>query len=153
MQPAYEGARCDPITFLGTKADGHGHSRARCFSTVIKVSRCTGLSPCTMAQIPTRQRILASQNLWKHEGQVMIQKWVAVVGRRVLEAPHRRASDFERETERNTHNTRPRAASEEAFERVVSDCVLPPLICILPRHQRNRQTLACRTQILLVWNV
>ena len=38
---------------------------------VIKhVSRFTGLSPCTMAQIPTRQRILASQNLWKHEGLV-----------------------------------------------------------------------------------
>ena len=27
------------------------------------VSRFTGLSPCTMAQIATRQRILASQNL------------------------------------------------------------------------------------------
>ena len=34
------------------------------------VSRFTGLSPCTMAQIPTRQHILASQKLWKHEGLV-----------------------------------------------------------------------------------
>ena len=31
-----------------------------------KVYRFTGLSPCTMAKIPTCQRILASQNLWKH---------------------------------------------------------------------------------------
>ena len=30
-----------------------------------------------MAQIPTRQRILASQNLWKHEGQVTTQKRIA----------------------------------------------------------------------------
>ena len=44
---------------------------------VIFVSRFTGLSPCTMAQIPTRQRILASQNLWKHEGQVTTQKRTA----------------------------------------------------------------------------
>ena len=44
-----------------------------------EVSRFTGLSPCTilMAQIPTRQRILASQNLWKHEGQVTTQKRTA----------------------------------------------------------------------------
>ena len=40
------------------------------FSQLQEVSRFTGLSPCTMAQIPTRQRILASQNLWKHEGLV-----------------------------------------------------------------------------------
>ena len=32
------------------------------------VSRFTDLYPCTMAQIPTLQRILASQHLWKHEG-------------------------------------------------------------------------------------
>ena len=41
------------------------------------VTQFTGLSPCTMAQIPTRQRILASQNLWKHEGQVTTQKRIA----------------------------------------------------------------------------
>ena len=34
-----------------------------CCDVPVTVSRFTGLSPCTMAQIPTRQRILASQNL------------------------------------------------------------------------------------------
>ena len=33
----------------------------------IGVSLFTGTSPCTMAQIPTRQLILALENLWKHE--------------------------------------------------------------------------------------
>ena len=50
------------------------HSR---LGTGLGVSRFTGLSPCTVAQIPTRQRIFASQNLRKHEGLVTTQKRIA----------------------------------------------------------------------------
>ena len=49
----------------------------RSWVSCARVSGFTGLSPGTMAQIPTRQRILASQNLWKHEGLVTTQKGTA----------------------------------------------------------------------------